>query len=113
MPASRAASARVMPSSALAIASVRRASRGPPRAPQAGAAPPPARRRGSASPSLPSRPPLRVGQDRNQNLPPRLNSRPSQNLSRTVSDPRSEEHTSELQSRQYIVCRLLLEKKNT
>src|SRR6476620_7337783 len=25
---------------------------------------------------------------------------------------RSEEHTSELQSRQYIVCRLLLEKKN-
>src|SRR3712207_7444637 len=25
--------------------------------------------------------------------------------------PRSEEHTSELQSRQYIVCRLLLEKK--
>src|SRR3712207_8472175 len=27
--------------------------------------------------------------------------------------PRSEEHTSELQSRQYLVCRLLLEKKNT
>src|SRR3712207_7920605 len=26
--------------------------------------------------------------------------------------PRSEEHTSELQSRQYLVCRLLLEKKN-
>src|SRR3712207_7193703 len=26
---------------------------------------------------------------------------------------RSEEHTSELQSRQYHVCRLLLEKKNT
>src|SRR3712207_8990700 len=25
-------------------------------------------------------------------------------------DPRSEEHTSELQSRQYLVCRLLLEK---
>src|SRR3712207_7351889 len=40
---------------------------------------------------------------------------------RTISDPflrlrlrysdRSEEHTSELQSRQYLVCRLLLEKK--
>src|SRR3712207_8023973 len=32
---------------------------------------------------------------------------------RTTIDwlPRSEEHTSELQSRQYIVCRLLLEKK--
>src|SRR3712207_7773328 len=28
------------------------------------------------------------------------------------SQPRSEEHTSELQSRQYLVCRLLLEKKN-
>src|SRR3712207_8304797 len=27
------------------------------------------------------------------------------------SGPRSEEHTSELQSRQYLVCRLLLEKK--
>src|SRR3712207_8259446 len=26
---------------------------------------------------------------------------------------RSEEHTSELQSRQYLVCRLLLEKKDT
>src|SRR3712207_7783747 len=28
-------------------------------------------------------------------------------------DVRSEEHTSELQSRQYLVCRLLLEKKKT
>src|SRR3712207_8106068 len=28
-------------------------------------------------------------------------------------DKRSEEHTSELQSRQYLVCRLLLEKKTT
>src|SRR3712207_8478622 len=28
------------------------------------------------------------------------------------TDRRSEEHTSELQSRQYLVCRLLLEKKN-
>src|SRR3712207_8890412 len=28
-----------------------------------------------------------------------------------VSFARSEEHTSELQSRQYLVCRLLLEKK--
>src|SRR3712207_8658202 len=30
---------------------------------------------------------------------------------RMNSRPRSEEHTSELQSRQYLVCRLLLEKK--
>src|SRR3712207_8023947 len=29
-----------------------------------------------------------------------------------ASSSRSEEHTSELQSRQYLVCRLLLEKKN-
>src|SRR3712207_8536373 len=29
----------------------------------------------------------------------------------TSSSSRSEEHTSELQSRQYLVCRLLLEKK--
>src|SRR3712207_7641589 len=29
-----------------------------------------------------------------------------------VRDPRSEEHTSELQSRQNLVCRPLLEKKN-
>src|SRR5258707_9548702 len=35
---------------------------------------------------------------------------------RRPSEPmnvRSEEHTSELQSRQYLVCRLLLEKKKT
>src|SRR3712207_8273901 len=30
---------------------------------------------------------------------------------RTSAPSRSEEHTSELQSRQYLVCRLLLEKK--
>src|SRR3712207_3758785 len=30
-----------------------------------------------------------------------------------MTNARSEEHTSELQSRQYLVCRLLLEKKNS
>src|SRR3712207_8085233 len=30
-----------------------------------------------------------------------------------ITPERSEEHTSELQSRQYLVCRLLLEKKKT
>src|SRR5215217_8716493 len=35
--------------------------------------------------------------------------RPAQE--RLAIAPRSEEHTSELQSRQYLVCRLLLEKK--
>src|SRR3712207_6976264 len=34
-------------------------------------------------------------------------------LAGVVVGVRSEEHTSELQSRQYLVCRLLLEKKNT
>src|ERR1035437_10511542 len=35
-------------------------------------------------------------------------------LGRPAAGPiRSEEHTSELQSRQYLVCRLLLEKKHT
>src|SRR3712207_6933223 len=32
---------------------------------------------------------------------------------RALLEQRSEEHTSELQSRQYLVCRLLLEKKKT
>src|SRR3712207_7577413 len=34
-------------------------------------------------------------------------------LRRNRLPTRSEEHTSELQSRQYLVCRLLLEKKNS
>src|SRR3712207_7517822 len=52
---------------------------------------------------------------------PRWRERPRRRLSRRgrASNPsiclfrrtRSEEHTSELQSRQYLVCRLLLEKK--
>src|SRR3712207_8735811 len=58
----------------------------------------------SPSPSLrqrPSRYAIRAG----RNLPDK-----EFRYLRTV---RSEEHTSELQSRQYLVCRLLLEKKNT
>src|SRR3712207_6977830 len=39
--------------------------------------------------------------------------RKSSILSKTRKGNRSEEHTSELQSRQYLVCRLLLEKKKT
>src|SRR3712207_7387972 len=37
----------------------------------------------------------------------------SEELTRTKVKVRSEEHTSELQSRQYLVCRLLLEKNNS
>src|SRR3712207_8937730 len=36
-----------------------------------------------------------------------------QRLWASLTRRRSEEHTSELQSRQYLVCRLLLEKKKT
>src|SRR3712207_7360683 len=46
-----------------------------------------------------------------------ISSRISGNCSTTTAvrrrRERSEEHTSELQSRQYLVCRLLLEKKKT
>src|SRR3712207_7837543 len=44
-------------------------------------------------------------------LRPRL--RPMSRTCATLCAMRSEEHTSELQSRQYLVCRLLLEKKKT
>src|SRR3712207_8836096 len=37
---------------------------------------------------------------------------PPQKGNARFNQRRSEEHTSELQSRQYLVCRLLLEKKN-
>src|SRR3712207_7484148 len=52
------------------------------------------------------RPPSAPGALRSRSRPPPA-SRPPRERS-----PRSEEHTSELQSRQYLVCRLLLEKKN-
>src|SRR5438445_1220722 len=37
----------------------------------------------------------------------------SANAQQPDAEDRSEEHTSELQSRQYLVCRLLLEKKKS
>src|SRR5690606_41221754 len=44
-------------------------------------------------------------------LEPRIIDTPPWTLSRFQTDLRSEEHTSELQSRENLVCRLLLEKK--
>src|SRR3712207_7542523 len=44
-------------------------------------------------------------------LSPALQAQQKDTSSVKVQAPRSEEHTSELQSRQYLVCRLLLEKK--
>src|SRR5258707_2457710 len=41
----------------------------------------------------------------------RAGTSPEPRHSTGVTSSRSEEHTSELQSRQYLVCRLLLEKK--
>src|SRR5690625_7038967 len=43
---------------------------------------------------------------------PALRSLPDKASLRNFGNRRSEEHTSELQSRGHIVCRLLLEKKN-
>src|SRR3712207_7277070 len=48
---------------------------------------------------------LRSGESRARDADAQLRARAR------AADPRSEEHTSELQSRQYLVCRLLLEKK--
>src|SRR3712207_8714474 len=44
--------------------------------------------------------------------PPDVPPSPYAELAGKTVFSRSEEHTSELQSRQYLVCRLLLEKKN-
>src|SRR3712207_7430329 len=51
-----------------------------------------------------SAPPAEIRTIRNQLSPP--------SVVGTVTSGRSEEHTSELQSRQYLVCRLLLDKTN-
>src|SRR3712207_8953490 len=53
-----------------------------------------------------------VGADDGRHLPVQV---PAERdlLARGLGVHRSEEHTSELQSRQYLVCRLLLEKKKT
>src|SRR3712207_7993434 len=62
--------------------------------------------------------PPSVGKHRRRKAPPLqilsvLSSRqPPRGPRKSRLSHRSEEHTSELQSRQYLVCRLLLEKKN-
>src|SRR5258707_5908673 len=68
------------------------------------------RRRHPPPPACPSRP----HRARNAAPPPRSKSLHAGASTSWPSpaDRRSEEHTSELQSRQYLVCRLLLEKKN-
>src|SRR3712207_8710677 len=63
-------------------------------------------------------PGVRPARPRRLPLPPLLDRRPLERRGARARRPppdrrasRSEEHTSELQSRQYLVCRLLLEKK--
>src|SRR3712207_8987824 len=53
--------------------------------------------------------PIRIVHDRSGMLPLRF----GREARSGPAGVRSEEHTSELQSRQYLVCRLLLEKKKT
>src|SRR3712207_9373357 len=59
--------------------------------------------------------PPEKGGPRKEGRPYRLHRRRRGGLRarKTIRRRRSEEHTSELQSRQYLVCRLLLEKKQT
>src|SRR3712207_7476638 len=58
------------------------------------------------APSPPSRPGRRAARSSRRRTASRRPGRPT-------GSQRSEEHTSELQSPQYLVCRLLLEKKST
>src|SRR5437870_10313176 len=51
----------------------------------------------------------RIGSDGNAVMPAYI----SRNMNGVHCQARSEEHTSELQSRGHLVCRLLLEKKKT
>src|SRR3712207_8949818 len=72
----------------------------------------------SLTPRSPTRRPTPRSPTRPPSRPPRARRRTPRTSPRAETGPleglrsRSEEHTSELQSRQYLVCRLLLEKKN-
>src|SRR3712207_7917145 len=64
-----------------------------------------------ATGTAPPREDSRLGNSWHSRSPtPGLGNRPPQRYPHDRVTPRSEEHTSELQSRQYLVCRLLLEK---
>src|SRR3712207_7099061 len=65
-------------------------------------------RRGRPAQQAPAREP-RLPRGRREGARPPARADPAP--ARADRGPRSEEHTSELQSRQYLVCRLLLEKK--
>src|SRR3712207_7750814 len=69
-------------------------------------------REGPSSPSWATLPNRTPG-ERTPTPPPAAEGPPTRATARSPEEvrARSEEHTSELQSRQYLVCRLLLEKK--
>src|SRR3712207_7064769 len=62
-------------------------------------------------PGTPDAAPLRAGEEGVPTVPLERTEVPV-DIDLILGLYRSEEHTSELQSRQYLVCRLLLEKKN-
>src|SRR3712207_7861116 len=64
-----------------------------------------------ALPNLQSRVPIHMGTSPSGNTYVLAETGGVEEVTLTTQQ-RSEEHTSELQSRQYLVCRLLLEKKN-
>src|SRR3712207_7220315 len=66
-------------------------------------------RSGRASPHAHSQTRTAVAAPRSRASPPPWHRHPTRTT--RLRRARSEEHTSELQSRQYLVCRLLLEKK--
>src|SRR3712207_8909549 len=67
--------------------------------------------RSRAGPSAPPASPPPASTSRRR--APAARPTPSRRCTRLAPGTRSEEHTSELQSRQYLVCRLLLEKKKS
>src|SRR3712207_8825244 len=75
------------------------------------------RSRGRAGHSPPRSSDLQRLQERSprprRQIPRRIAEVGSEESTAAALPARSEEHTSELQSRQYLVCRLLLEKKNS
>src|SRR5690606_41541684 len=72
-----------------------------------------ARSDGTANSGVPQKTTLMMRRVRSRDPGPGARPRPASPSSRLHLLPRSEEHTSELQSRENLVCRLLLEKKKT
>src|SRR3712207_8260151 len=72
--------------------------------------------RNQSAPSSSNKSPLALNSSNTRSIEPDVTNDVSLNQESNAMPNltrRSEEHTSELQSRQYLVCRLLLEKKNT